>query len=184
MTDTLPKLYAGFLFHVWPAKGQYYGRIPAWKVWRYLDARVVGIAEEINDEIVGVIPAGVGLEPYQAGRAVGVYLKKVRELEIDPAFEKELERSRAEHKKTFEPRVHKVAFEILENPTNKPKDRLEAGYMLLGPKPAPGVQVNIQQNNASPAPCGYVINLGEAIQLAPPTIEEQAIPEPRRRGGR
>lgn len=167
--------------------GTYHGHVPAWKIWRYIDALVIGISEPVDDKIVGFIPANVALPMEQAARAVGVYLKKARALQLDPEFGEELDRAYELRRQCLKPRVLAVAVEIMEDRGQPAKARLQAGQCILGPKPsAPSTIVNVQQNNAGPAPCGYVVNLTGAPlpDSEPKIIEGEAMPASRRRGGR
>jgi hypothetical protein len=159
MTDALPELRNGYIPRRWPAAGQYHGRVPAWKIWRLIDAMVIGIESEIDDKIVGIIPPNTPLPPENAGRAVGVHQKKVRALQLDPEFGEEVDRRIETRRQCLKPSVLAMAVEIIEDRSNSPKDRIRAGLCILGPKPAQGVTVNVQQNNAGAAPSGYVINL-------------------------
>lgn len=161
MTGGLPETRDGRAPMTYKQNRQYSGGASDWKVARIIDAMIIGIDKEIDDPIVGRIPARAPLPLEQAARAVGLRLKKARQLQQEPEFRSALEACRA----TWELGSVAMALSIRDDPNNAPKERIRAAEFLRGPRPAAGVQVNVNQNNqtsADPHPAGYVILFGAA----------------------
>lgn len=89
--------------------------------------------------------------------------KRARMLQQDAAFQSAFKTAVEAYRATLEPGNLAMALEIRDDRLAKPKERIRAGEFLRGPKAAPGVTVNVQQNNGQPQRAGYVINLGTPL---------------------
>jgi hypothetical protein len=139
-----------------PARAGRNNRAVDWKTTRLIQAMVVGIAEPIEDNVCGLIPAGKPLSFREAARAIAMSVRRARALQQEPAFQSALKTAVEAYRACEEPAM---AASIRDDRLARSRDRLNAIETIRGPRPVPGVTVNVQQNNGSPAPAGYVVDL-------------------------
>jgi len=173
MSD-LPQLTEDGRLPIKTTRGQQYspGGVTDWKAQRLIDCMVIGVETEIDDKIVGLIEPNTPLPLEKATRACGLRLKRARALQQDPSFQKAFAAAVETVRQCHEPKNIAIAAQIRDNPSARDRDRVNAIQCLRGPKAAPGVVVNVQQNGGQPA--GYGINLSPPL-AEPKTIEGKTI---------
>jgi hypothetical protein len=91
LTGELPQLTRTGRLQVGPGRRK--GRESLdWKSTNFLYAILLGVDTEIEDNVVGHIPANTPLGMEQAARAVGLRIERARRLMVDPKFAAELEK--------------------------------------------------------------------------------------------
>jgi hypothetical protein len=137
--------------------------VSIYKTSRLIQSMLVGVYVEFDD-----FPPKTPLPLDVAAKAVGMRLRRARALQQDNTFISALKAATEAYRTSLEPGSIAMAVEIRDNRSNAPKERIKAAEFLRGPKAVPGVVINnnLQQNNMSHSPAGYVIDLcGPTKQL-------------------
>ena len=182
MTD-IPEIRGGGHLPMGAARNTWGRHAIDWTTVRMIEAMIIGIDTEIDDPVVGLIPANEPLTLEQAARAVGMKPSRARRLWPEPAVQGAYETAIDAFRKSQDPKNMKVCIEI-RDPDEKARDRLKAIQVLEGAKPVAVTAItnHYTQNNVAVAPAGYVIRLDGKSSRDDQAIEGKTIEASPRKG--